>query len=161
MQINYEHILKKHNITEDSEKKEILRLMGNHRMWVTWVDEEDCVDTIPQGIQGWSAGPVAVNLACLIEDPTDVYLIGFDMGSNDSHQNNVYKGTENYAEAQDPATYAGNWIQQHMKNFEWFPNVNFWKVNPKPLGEDVTSRYVKEWDAYDNLRYMEIKSLDF
>jgi hypothetical protein len=39
--------------------------------------------------------------------------------------------------------------------------VNFWKVNPKPIGEDEQSRYVKEWDSYDNLRYMEIKSLDF
>jgi len=130
-------------------------------MWVTWVEDEDCADTIPLGIEGWSAGPIAVNLACLMEDPTDVYLIGFDLGSNDSTINNVYKGTDNYSPSDAPVTYAGNWIQQHMKNFEWFPNVNFWKVNPKPLGEDEQSRYVKEWDAYDNLKYTELKALDF
>jgi len=130
-------------------------------MWVTWVEDEDKVSIIPDGIEGWSAGPIAVNLACLLEDPTDVYLIGFDLGSNDSTINNVYKGTDNYSPSAAPVTYAGNWIQQHMKNFEWFPNVNFWKVNPKPLGEDEQSRYVKEWDAYDNLKYTELKALDF
>jgi len=157
----YEHILEKYDVNDEKEKEEIHQLMIKQHMWVTWVEDEDKVSTIPDGIEGWSAGPIAVNLACLMEDPTDVYLIGFDLGSNDGTVNNVYKGTDNYVSSDSPVTFAGNWIQQHMKNFEWFPNVNFWKVNPKPIGEDEQSRYVKEWDAYDNLKYMEIKSLDF
>jgi hypothetical protein len=96
-----------------------------------------------------------------MEDPTDVYLIGFDMGSNDLFVNNVYKGTSNYVTQDAKETFAGNWIQQHKKNFEMFPNVNFWKVNPKPLGGDIQSRNIMEWEGIENLKYIELKALDF
>ena len=161
IQRQYEEIVRKHNITDEYEQLEIRQLMGNHCMWVTWTDDEDCADTIPLGIEGWSAGPIAVNLACLMEDPTDVYLIGFDMGSNDLFVNNVYKGTSNYVTQDAKETFAGNWIQQHKKNFEMFPNVNFWKVNPNPLGDDMQSRNIMEWEGVENLKYIELKALDF
>lgn len=161
IQRQYEEIVRKHNINDEYEQLEIRQLMGNHCMWVTWVEDEDCADTIPLGIEGWSAGPIAVNLACLMEDPTDVYLIGFDMGSNDLFVNNVYKGTSNYVTQDAKETFAGNWIQQHKKNFEMFPNVNFWKVNPKPLGGDMQSRNIMEWEGVENLKYIELKALDF
>ena len=161
IQRQYEEIVRKHEIDDEYEQLEIRQLMGNHCMWVTWVDDEDCALSIPMGIEGWSAGPIAVNLACLFEEPTDVYLIGFDMGSNDLFVNNVYKGSSNYVTQDAKETYAGNWIQQHKKNFEMFPNVNFWKVNPKSLGDDMQSRHIKEWDENDNLKYIELKALDF
>jgi hypothetical protein len=146
----YEKLVQKHQIKDDSEKERIRQLMGKHGMWVTWVENKDWASSIPMGIEGWSAGPIAVNLACLLEEPKDVYLIGFDMDSKDGLVNNVYKGTDNYVSSDSPETLNINWLRQHKQNFEWFPNVNFWKVGSKPL----------EWDGIDNLKFLE-KPLDF
>jgi len=156
----YDMIVRKNNITDEFDQLELRQLMGNHQQWVTWVDDEDCADTIPLGIEGWSAGPIAVNLACLMENPTDVYLIGFDMGSTTGTVNNIYKGTSNYVTQDAPETFAGNWIQQHQKNFEMFPNVNFWKVNAAPLGTDSNSKFIEEWRDYDNLQYIDYSDLN-
>ena len=156
----YEMIVKKNNITDEIDQLELRQLMGNHQQWVTWVDEVDCVEPIPMEIEGWSAGPIAVRMALENEKPTEVYLIGFDMGSVDGMVNNVYKGTSNYVTQDAPETFCGNWIQQHAKNFEEFPNVKFYKVNPNPLGTDDVSREIEEWKGFKNVEYIDFKSLD-
>jgi len=135
--------------------------MGNHHQWVTWVDENDEVYLIPEDYSGWSAGPIAVRLAIEDNNPTDVYLIGFDLGSNTGLVNNVYKGTSNYVSKDANAVPSVNWIKQHTQNFEAFPNVTFWKVNPSELGTDDVSSEVEEWKGYDNVRYISQKHLDF
>ena len=156
----YEMLVKKYGITEEIGQLELRQLMGNHQQWVTWVDDEDCAETIPMEIEGWSAGPIAVRIALEQENPTDVFLIGFDMGSNTGTVNNIYKGTSNYVTQDAPETFAGNWIQQHQKNFEMFPNVNFWKVNAAPLGTDSNSKFIEEWRDYDNLQYIDYNDLN-
>ena len=157
---HYEMIVQKNNITDEIDQLELRQLMGNHQQWVTWVDEVDCVEPIPMEIEGWSAGPIAVRMALENEKPTEVYLIGFDMGSVDGMVNNVYKGTSNYVTQDAPETFCGNWIQQHAKNFEEFPNVKFYKVNPNPLGTDDVSREIEEWKGFKNVEYIDFKSLD-
>jgi len=52
-----------------------------------------------------------------------------------------------------------NWITQHEINFKDFPNVDFYKVNPAPLGTDDTSAFVPEWTRYDNVQYIEQDNL--
>jgi hypothetical protein len=156
---HYDMIVKKHNITDEYDQLELRQLMGNHQQWVTWVEDEDCVEQIPVEIEGWSAGPIAVRIAIEKENPTDVFLIGFDMGSNDGMVNNIYKGTSNYVTQDAPETFAGNWIQQHAKNFADFPNVKFWRVTPFPLGTDQTSQFIEEWRDYNNVEYIEQESL--
>lgn len=151
----YDMIVQKNNITDEIDQLELRQLMGNHQQWVTWVDDEDCVEPIPVEIEGWSAGPIAVRMALDKEDPIEVYLIGFDMGSVDGKVNNVYKGTSNYVTQDAPETYSGNWIKQHMKNFEDFPNVQFIKVN----GEGMTPQ-IDEWNDFANVKYTDLKSLD-
>lgn len=156
----YEMVVKKNNITDEIDQLELRQLMGNHQQWVTWVDEVDCVEPIPVEIEGWSAGPIAVRMALENEKPDEVYLIGFDMGSVDGMVNNLYKGTSNYVTQDAPETFSGNWIQQHAKNFEEFPNVKFYKVNPHPLGTDDVCREIEEWKGFKNVEYTDLKSLD-
>jgi len=150
-----------HDRGEEFDEIELRQRMGNHHLWVTWVDENDEVYLIPEDYSGWSAGPIAVRLAIEDNNPTDVYLIGFDLGSNTGLVNNVYKGTSNYVSKDANAVPSVNWIKQHTQNFEAFPNVTFWKVNPSELGTDDVSSEVEEWKGYDNVRYISQKHLDF
>jgi hypothetical protein len=53
-----------------------------------------------------------------------------------------------------------NWIKQHAQNFEAFPDVKFWKVNPAPLGTDGASQFVEEWRDFDNVEYITLEDLD-
>ena len=133
--------------------------MGNHHQWVTWVEDEDKVEIIPEDYGGWSAGPIAVRMAIEDHNPTDVFLIGFDLGSSTGLVNNIYKGTSNYVTQDAKETPSVNWIKQHTQNFEAFPNVKFWKVNPAPLGTDGTSQFVEEWREYHNVEYIEQENL--
>lgn len=155
----YEYILKTHNVTDEYDQIELRQLMGNHQQWVTWVDDNDCAEQIPIEIEGWSAGPIAVRIALEQEKPTDVFLIGFDLGSATGLVNNIYKGTSNYVTQDAPETPSSNWINQHMENFKDFPDVKFWKVNPYPLGTDGTSQFVEQWRKFDNVEYLSFDEL--
>jgi len=157
---HYDMIVQKNNITKESDLLELQKLMGNHKQWVTWVDSEDCVERIPIEIEGYSAGPAAINIACQKETPTDVFLFGFDMGSNDLLVNNIYKGTSNYVNEDAPESFGGSWILQCKKTFQDFEDVKFWKVNPAPLGTDNVCRFIEEWEDCNNLEYIDYKDLN-
>ena len=130
-------------------------VLGQHKLFVTWVDDEDKVELIPEDYSGWSAGPTAVRIALEQEKPCRVYLIGFDLGSPNELINNVYKGTDNYMSTKASKTPSVNWINQHAINFRDYPNTTFYKVNPAPLGTDNTCQFIEEWKGYDNLQYIE------
>jgi len=134
--------------------------MGNHHQWVTWVEENDEVYLIPEDYSGWSAGPIAVRMAIEDYQPEEVFLIGFDLGSSTGLVNNVYKGTSNYVTQDAKETPSVNWIKQHTQNFEAYPNIKFWKINPAPLGTDGSSQFVEEWKDYDNVEYLEQENLN-
>lgn len=154
--------LYEHHIDAGSDKKTIDQLLLKHHRWITWCEEEgrDAVRIIPEEYGGWSAGPIAVRMALENENPADVFLIGFDLGSSTGQINNVYKDTDNYLTSDSAVTPASNWIVQHKQNFIDYPDVKFWKVNPAPLGTDGSSQYVKEWKDIENLEYIELENLN-
>ena len=152
--------LYEHHVKLGTDKKTVDELLSKHHRWITWVEENDEVHIIPENYSGWSAGPIAVRLALENENPTDVFLIGFDLGSKDGLINNVYKDTDGYLSKDSAVTPASNWINQHKQNFIDYPDVRFWKVNPAPLGTDDTSQFVEEWKQYDNLQYIEQENLN-
>lgn len=160
MKLQYENIVKKHGITHEDDQIRIKKLMGNHQQWITWIDDEDCVEQIPVEIEGWGAGPIATRIALEQENPDEVFLIGFDMSSADGKVNNLYKGTSNYVSSDAPETLCGNWIEQHAMNFSAFPNTKFWKVNPTPLGSDPNSRFIEGWRDFDNVEYLDFTDLN-
>ena len=145
---------------EEFDEIELRQRMGNHHIWVTWVDENDEVYLIPEDYSGWSAGPIAVRMAIEDHNPTDVFLIGFDLGSSTGLVNNVYKGTSNYVTQDASETPSVNWIKQHKQNFDAFPNIKFWKVNPAPLGTDKTCQFIEEWREHENVEYIDFNDLN-
>lgn len=154
--------LYEHHIDAGSDKKTIDQLLSKHHRWITWCEEEgrDAVHLIPEGYGGWSAGPIAVRMALEKESPTDVFLIGFDLGSSTGQINNVYKDTDNYLTGDSAVTPSTNWVVQHKQNFADYPDVRFWKVNPAPLGTDDTCQFVEEWREHENVQYIELENLN-
>lgn len=82
---------------------------------------------LPKEYRGFSSGPNAVAQACLDGYHT-IYLIGFDLGTNDGQFNNVYADTEFYKRITDPPTFSGNWIKQIKQLAEVYDRRQFVRV---------------------------------
>jgi len=82
-----------------------------------------------------------------------VHIVGFDMFGNDGLVNNIYKGTESYAEANKPAVDYSYWMYQNRKIFESFPkqNFNFY------VGEQFETP--QNWKDLPNLRILPISKI--
>jgi len=73
----------------------------------------------------WGSGPYAVLLGALKSKKETVHLIGFDMYSDTSTVNNIYKDTRNYDRADKRAVDPRYWIHQIGKVFQCFPKTKF------------------------------------
>jgi len=71
----------------------------------------------------WGSGPYAVLKAALLSDCVE--LLGFDLYSNDSRINNLYKGTPNYNVIDHHAIDPRYWIHQVSMVFTHFPDKYF------------------------------------
>ena len=107
-----------------------------------------------QGTLALNAGPTAQLLASLMEEPTDIYLIGMDIYSNNDRVNNVYKGKDGYMTETGNVVPSVNFIWQHKDMFHLFPNTKHYKVNKHPLGFDAINQEVTEWKDAPNLEYL-------
>lgn len=94
---------------------------------------------------GFSSGPIAGKLAASAGH-TVIYLVGIDLASTDTFQNNVYAGTANYRAASDQATYYGNWIKQFLHVFREHPHQRFVRL----CNADSIIPY--EWQTQPNYR---------
>jgi hypothetical protein len=113
----------------------------------TGIDKKDQPDH-------WNSGPYAILLACHL-DYQKIYLLGFDLFSDNDQINNVYKNSLNYQSANSPAIDPSYWIYQIKKIFhcycqrellivnvdnwpvprEWqLPNVKFLSIDKVVLG---------------------------
>ena len=107
-----------------------------------------------KGILAMNCGPTAQLIASLVEQPTVIYFIGFDMYSHDDRVNNVYKGKHGYMAETGNVVPPDTFILQHKDMFNLFPNIKHYKVNEKPLGSDAVNREVKEWKDVPNVEYL-------
>ena len=107
-----------------------------------------------QGTLALNAGPTAQLLASLMEEPTDIYLIGMDMFSHNDRVNNVYKGKYGYVEETGNVVPPDKFLIQHRDMFKLFPNIKHYKVNQYPLGTDVINQEIEEWKDIPNLEYL-------
>lgn len=79
------------------------------------------VPEIPQGNQRadqprhWGSGPYAVLIAAQLSK--EIHIVGFDLYSKTSSVNNIYKGTDCYAEATSHAVDPRYWIYQISRVF--------------------------------------------
>ena len=69
-------------------------------------------------------------IACIEEEPDEVYLIGHDLYSPTENFNNVYKDTKNYLGPETPPCPPDNWITQLKWCFNDFNTIQFYHVNP-------------------------------
>ena len=75
------------------------------------------------------------------------------MFGKDGYVNNIYKGTESYAEANKPAVDYSYWMYQNRKIFECFPkqNFNFYVGNHFETPKD--------WNKLPNLNVIPISKI--
>ena len=103
-------------------------------VWITYINDmnevgiRDVVCPIDFPI-GWSTGNTALHLACQAE-PTEVYVLGFDLSSYDEPLNNLYKGTLNYLPADTKGFNSQNWFNQMFTIFQEFKDIPFYMVDP-------------------------------
>ena len=89
--------------------------------------------------------------------------MGHDLYSDTDKVNNIYAGTDSYAEKDALAARPDNpdetfsWILQHRNTFDKFPNTQFYKVNKG--AEAKTDMPIKEWSDCSNLKYITQKEM--
>ena len=117
-------------------------------------NKSKCLNDImpePGKDKGWAAGPTATYIACLREEPDEVYLIGHDLNSTTGKVNNIYAGTPNYVLKDHAPTPSVNWISQLKETFfdfsgkHKYKRVMFYKVQNSIRGGDDVNRVVREW----------------
>jgi len=107
---------------------------------------------------GYSSGPASILLACIEEQPDEVYLIGHDLFGHNDKFNNVYKDTKNYQGSLSPATPADNWINQLKWCFNDFgvgldkEPIQFYHVNP-------LKRKHEEWKLLVNIHHITLDEM--
>ena len=100
---------------------------------------------------GYASGPTSVLIACIEEEPEEVYLIGHDLYSTTEHFNNVYKDTENYLESFTDSTPPDNWIIQLKRNFNDFSTTQFYMVN--------CLKKIDVWEETRNIYYITLDEM--
>ena len=106
-----------------------LKLEKDVGVWITYVEENDIVSNIEYPI-GWSTGNTALHLAAQSQ-PSEVYVLGYDLSSYDKPLNNIYKGTDNYLPADTKGFSPDNWYNQMKDVFRGFfvDGIDFFLVD--------------------------------
>ena len=137
-------------------------VLGDKRagLWISWCPSTDKVvesRSLPgHSDYGFSAGPLSNLLASHFDDPKEIYLLGHDLYSETGEfVNNIYKGTNCYIDATGSEIPPVNWLDHHKLVFNKFPNIKYYKVNPKPITKnDRINRVIEEWKDIPNLEYI-------
>ena len=144
---------------EQIEKKQI-----NHTgCFISWVNPDDKSHTYSEidKDRGWSCGPTSALVAIhQNKDLEELYMIGHDLKSFDDHINNMYKSTQNYADAKNKPIPDVNWVNQWKELMIENPKIKFIKVNPRGIrGGDPVNNMVPEWTV-NNIDYINFDELN-
>ena len=144
---------------EQIEKKQI-----NHTgCFISWVNPDDKSHTYSEidKDRGWSCGPTSALVAIhQNKDLEELYMIGHDLKSFDDHVNNMYKSTQNYADAKNKPIPDVNWVNQWKELMTENPKIKFIKVNPRGIrGGDPVNNMVPEWTV-KNIDYINFDELN-
>ena len=119
-----------------------LKMEKDVGVWITYVEENDIVSNIDYPI-GWSAGNTALHLACQSQ-PSEVYILGYDLSSYDKPLNNIYKGTDNYLPADTKGFNPDNWYNQMKDVFRGFfvQGIDFFLVDSTLEFEEQNVKHI-------------------
>jgi len=125
--------------------------------YISWVNPDDKSHTYSEigKDRGWSCGPTSALVAIhQNKDLEELYMIGHDLKSLNNHVNNMYKSTQNYADAKNKPIPDVNWVNQWKELMLENPKIKFIKVNPKGIeGSDPVNCVVPEWTV-KNIEYI-------
>ena len=119
-------------------------------VWITYVEPNDIIVPIDFPVD-WSAGNTAIHLACQ-HGAKEIYILGFDLSSNDESLNNLYKGTDNYLSSDAKGFNSNNWRNQMQTVFREFPDIEFCWVDATKhshLIEEKNLRYLTKTELCD------------
>ena len=143
----------------------VFTLTKGHNLGITYItgiSKDDEIIDIEPDVDGfaYATGSRSVRLACELK-AKEVYIVGHDLYSDTDKVNNIYAGTDSYADKDalaakpDNPDETFNWILQHKNTFDTFSNVQFYKVNKSRDGEKTkTSFKIPEWSSCANLKYI-------
>ena len=119
-----------------------LKLEKDVGVWITYVEENDIVSNIEYPI-GWSTGNTALHLAAQSQ-PSEVYILGYDLSSYDKPLNNIYKGTDNYLPADTKGFSPDNWYGQMRGVFKEFSlyDIDFFLVDSTLEFEEKNVKHI-------------------
>ena len=129
----------------------------HHADGVDYVTEvkEDMVTSISPHIDNFSyaTGTRSIYLACEL-GAKEVYIIGHDLYDLNDTIENIYTGTEGYADKliKRDSNIEYDWTKQHKNTFDTFPNTKFYKA-------DLNISEIKEWENCKNLEYISFYEL--
>ena len=131
--------------------------------YISWVNPDDKSHTYSEidKDRGWSCGPTSALVAIhQNKDLGELYMIGHDLKSFDDHVNNMYKSTQNYADAKNKPIPDVNWVNQWKELMIENPKIKFIKVNPRGIrGGDPVNNMVPEWTV-KNIDYINFDELN-
>ena len=139
----------------------VFTLTKGHNLGITYitgVSKEDKIINIEPDVDNfaYATGSRSVHLACELS-AKEVYIVGHDLYSDTDNVNNIYAGTDSYADKDALAARPNNpdetfnWILQHKNTFNKFKDIQFYKVNK---GEAKTASTINEWSSCANLKYI-------
>ena len=116
-----------------------------------WTETEKHTQSFHMG-----SGLHAVNVA-LHNGADVVVVIGHDFWGNGASHNNLYKGTENYADIVAPAVDPSFWIKQFVMFFNTYRDTQFVFCQP----DIKTWRKPPGWDSdvFSNVQFEELTTL--
>jgi hypothetical protein len=104
----------------------------------------------PSKSLGWSSGPTALWIASS-NNPKVIFIAGFDFASSDEKLNNIYGSTQNYKQADSPATYFGNWIKQTELIIRDNPGIQYYRITTEEYKFSPTNYY--KYKNFSNISY--------
>ena len=124
----------------------INNICNSNTFWDTGRKDYQLIGETDKTVNGWSTGTSAAFVACRDLNPDKIYLIGFDHQRNT--YDNLYADTSHYYKTDSVGQNWGivhkNWTKQLIKLFKWYPNIDFYWVNP-----------TIKWPNQDNLHFIE------
>ena len=104
-----------------------LKLSKDVGVWITYVKDTDTIKNI-EFPKMWAAGSTAIHLACQ-EGAKELYMLGFDLSSQNKLINNIYKGTDYYYPEHTKGFNPVNWMNELKTVFGEFPDTQFYWVD--------------------------------
>ena len=133
-----------------------LKLSKDVGVWITYVKDTDTIKNI-EFPKMWAAGSTAIHLACQ-KGAKEVYMLGFDLSSQNKLINNIYKGTDYYYPEHTKGFNPVNWMNELKTVFGEFPDTQFywvdWAYDTPPCYNHSNVGYLTKTELCDTFKIL-------